>query len=605
MQKRLYFLIATLMLMVSSVVAQVTTSGLSGRVSADGEDVIGATVEAVHTPSGTKYVAVTNAKGQFNINGMRSGGPYEVTISYIGFETKKVQGVVLQLGETYNLNTTMSEDSQVLGEVVVKGKATKLNIEKMGASTNVTSAQITALPTVSRSITDVTRLSPYGGNGMTFQGSDGRTANFTVDGADFNNNFGLSSDLPGGGNPISLDAIDELQVVISPFDVRQTNFIGGGVNAVTKSGTNTFKGTAYVYHRNENMRGDAVDREQIQSAREKDQQTTYGFTLGGPIIKDKLFFFANGEYIKTPTIANRWRASQDGVADADNFISKCTEYDLQRVSEHVKNKYGYDTGSWTSFPADEKNYKILARIDWNINDNHHLALRYNHTNNTNWSAPNASSMDGGSRSAYARTSQYAMSYANSMYSIKNLVHSLSFDLNSRFGDNISNQFLATFSKLDDVRGTDSSEFPFIDILDGSGDTNNYIALGYELFTYNNAVHNTVWNVKDDVTFYLGNHKLMGGVSYEHQMADNQYMRNGTGYYRYNSVDDFINGAAPEIVCLTYGYNGESSPAARVTFNKLGFYAQDEWNATDNFKLTAGIRFDGQRRPDDQQRRART
>ena len=592
MQKRLYFLIATLMLMVSSVVAQVTTSGLSGRVSADGEDVIGATVEAVHTPSGTKYVGVTNQKGQFNINGMRSGGPYEVTISYIGFETKKVQGVVLQLGETYNLNTTMREDSQVLGEVVVKGKATKLNIEKMGASTNVTSAQITALPTVSRSITDVTRLSPYGGNGMTFQGSDGRTANFTVDGADFNNNFGLSSDLPGGGNPISLDAIEELQVVISPFDVRQTNFIGGGVNAVTKSGTNTFKGTAYVYHRNENMRGDAVDREQIQSAREKDQQTTYGFTLGGPIIKDKLFFFANGEYIKTPTIANRWRASQDGVADADNFISKCTEYDLQRVSEHVKNKYGYDTGSWTSFPADEKNYKILARIDWNINDNHHLALRYNHTNNTNWSAPNASSMDGGSRSAYARTSQYAMSYANSMYSIKNLVHSLSFDLNSRFSENISNQFLATFSKLDDVRGTDSSEFPFIDILDGSGDTNNYIALGYELFTYNNAVHNTVWNVKDDVTFYLGNHKLMGGVSYEHQMADNQYMRNGTGYYRYNSVDDFINGAAPEIVCLTYGYNGESSPAARVTFNKLGFYAQDEWNATDNFKLTAGIRFDG-------------
>ena len=592
MQKKLYVMIAAFMLMISSAVAQVTTSGMSGKVKADNEDVIGATVEAVHTPSGTRYVAVTNTKGQFNINGMRSGGPYEVTISYIGYETKKVNGVVLQLGETYNLNTTMNEDTQVLGEVVVQGKASKLNIEKMGASTNVTSAQITALPTVSRSITDVTRLSPYGGNGMTFQGSDGRTANFTVDGADFNNNFGLSSALPGGGNPISLDAIEELQVVISPFDVRQTNFIGGGVNAVTKSGTNTFKGTAYVYHRNENMRGDAVDREQIQSAREKDQQTTYGFTLGGPIIKDKLFFFANGEYIITPTIANRWRASQDGVADADNFISKCTDYDLQRVSEHVKEKYGYDTGSWTNFPADEKNYKILARIDWNINDNHHLALRYNHTNNTNWSAPNPSSMDGGSRSAYARTSQYAMSYANSMYSIKNLVHSLSFDLNSRFGDNISNQFLATFSKLDDVRGTDSSEFPFIDILDGSGNTNNYIALGYELFTYNNAVHNTVWNVKDDVTYYLGNHKLMGGVSYEHQMADNQYMRNGTGYYRYNSVDDFINGAAPEIVCLTYGYNGESSPAARVTFNKLGIYLQDEWNATEKFKLTAGIRFDG-------------
>ena len=554
MQKKLYVMIAAFMLMISSAVAQVTTSGMSGKVKADNEDVIGATVEAVHTPSGTRYVAVTNTKGQFNINGMRSGGPYEVTISYIGYETKKVNGVVLQLGETYNLNTTMNEDTQVLGEVVVQGKASKLNIERMGATTNITSAQMAAVPTVSRSITDMTRLSPYGGNGMTFQGSDGRTANFTVDGADFNQNFGLSDALPGGGNPISIDAIEEMQVVISPFDVRQTNFIGGGVNAITKSGTNTYKGSAYIYHKNENLRGDAVDNQQIPSAREKDRQTTYGFTLGGPIIKDKLFFFASGELVKTPTIANRWMASEDGVADADNYISKCTLADLQRVSEHVKNKYGYDTGSWTSFPADEENYKILARIDWNITNNHHLALRYNHTKNTAWNAPNSTSMDGGSRSAFARMSQYSMSFANSMYSIDNIVHSFSFDLNSRFGDNLSNQFLATYSNLDQGRGPHSYEFPVIDILDGSGDINNYMALGYELFTYNNAIHNTVWNIKDDVTYYMGNHKLMAGIGFEHQMADNSYMRNGTGYYRYNSVDDFINGAAPQVVCLTYGYN---------------------------------------------------
>ena len=591
MQKKLYVMIAAFMLMISSAVAQVTTSGMSGKVKADNEDVIGATVEAVHIPSGTRYVAVTNTKGQFNINGMRSGGPYEVTISYIGYETKKVKDVVLQLGETYNLNTTMNEDTQVLGEVVVQGKASKLNIERMGATTNITSAQMAAVPTVSRSITDMTRLSPYGGNGMTFQGSDGRTANFTVDGADFNQNFGLSDALPGGGNPISIDAIEEMQVVISPFDVRQTNFIGGGVNAITKSGTNTYKGSAYIYHKNENLRGDAVDNQQIPSAREKDRQTTYGFTLGGPIIKDKLFFFASGELVKTPTIANRWMASEDGVADADNFISKCTLADLQRVSEHVKNKYGYDTGSWTSFPADEENYKILARIDWNITNNHHLALRYNHTKNTAWNAPNSTSMDGGSRSAFARMSQYSMSFANSMYSIENIVHSFSFDLNSRFGDNLSNQFLATYSKLDQVRGTNSAEFPFIDILDGSGDINNYMALGYELFTYNNAVHNTVWNIKDDVTYYMGNHKLMAGIGFEHQMADNAYMRNGTGYYRYNSVDDFINGAAPQVVCLTYGYNGESNPTARVQYGKLGIYLQDEWNATERLKLTGGIRFD--------------
>ncbi|MBR6841951.1 MAG: TonB-dependent receptor [Prevotella sp.] len=595
MQKRLIFLVAMLLTLSLTAMAQITTSSMAGKVTLDdqnGEEVIGATVVAVHEPSGTRYTAVTNTSGRFTINGMRTGGPYEVTVSYIGFQPRIVKGIILQLAETYNLSVTLSEDATELAEVVVSGKASKFAAEKTGAATNISSSQITNMPTVSRSITDVTRLSPYGGNGMSFAGADGRTANFTVDGANFNNNFGLSDGLPGGGNPISIDAIEELQVVISPFDVRQTNFIGGGVNAITKSGTNTFKGSAYIYHRNENMRGDAIDREQIGGARAKDQQTTYGFTLGGPIIKNKLFFFVNGEMIKTPTIANRWRASEDGVPDADNYISRTTLSDLESVSQFVANKYGYDTGSWTSFPADESNYKILARLDWNITDRHHLALRYNFTKNNRWSSPNASSMDGGTRSAYSRMSEFSMSFANSMYSMKNLVHSWSLDFNSRFSDKVSNQFLATISKLDDIRGTNSSEFPFIDILDGSDNNANYMALGYELFTWNNAVHNTIWNIKDDVTYYLDNHKITAGLSYEHQMADNQYMRNGTGYYRYKSLDDFFQGATPEVVCLTYGYDGETTPAARVQFNKAGIYAQDEWNITDKFKLTYGLRVDG-------------
>jgi hypothetical protein len=185
-----------------------------------------------------------------------------------------------------------------------------------------------------------------------------------------------------------------------------------------------------------------------------------------------------------------------------------------------------------------------------------------------------------------------MAFANSMYSMNNKVHSFSLDLNSRLSDNLSNQFLATFSKLDDVRDSESSEFPFIDILDGTNTTTQYMSLGYELFTHNNAVHNTIFNVKNDLTYYMGNHKIIGGISYEYQMADNQYMRNGTGYYRYESVDDFINGAAPEVVCLTYGYGGESKPAARVQFSKIGVYAQDEWTVNDKLKLTGGIRFDG-------------
>ena len=582
MQKRFFLLMSILLMSVTSMMAQVTTSSLSGRVTMKGTDetVIGATVQAVHEPSGTRYAAVTNIDGLFNIQGMRTGGPYSVTVSYIGYQSVTVKGITLQLAETSKVNVELSEDANELTEVIVSGRASKFSVEKTGAATNITNAQITNLPTVSRSITDVTRLSPYGGNGMSFVGADGRTANFTIDGANFNNNFGLSDKLPGGGNPVSLDAIEELQVVISPYDVRQTNFIGGGVNAITKSGTNTFRGSAYIYHRNENLRGDVVDKVSLPTAREKDRQTTYGVSLGGPIIKNKLFFFVNGEMIKTPTISSPWRGSKNGVADVAQNISRTTLADLETISNFVKNKYGYNTGSWTSFPADESNYKLLARLDWNVTDKHHLALRYNYTKNTIWNAPNATSMDGGTRMAGARMSQYSMAFANSMYSMDNLVHSFSIDLNSRLTDNLSNQFLATYSKLDDVRGTNSSEFPFIDILDG-GD-NNYMALGYELFTWNNAVHNTIWNVKDDVTYYMGKHKIMAGITFEHQMADNQYMRNGTGYYRYNTMDDFMNGAAPEIVCLTYGYDGESKPAARVQFNRAGIYGQDDWNVTENF-----------------------
>ena len=596
MLRKVKFLALVAMFFVAlSVSAQVTTSALSGVVTDENQQaMIGATITALHTPSGTKYNAVTNMDGRYTIQGMRPGGPYTVTVSYVGYDTRSIENVMLQLAETSSLDVDMSVNANTLGEVVVTTAATKFRAEKTGAATNINSTQITNLPTVSRSLTDVTRLSPYGGNGMSFAGTDGRTANFTVDGANFNNNFGLSSNLPGGGNPISIEAIEELQVVISPYDVRQTNFIGGGVNAITKSGTNKLRGSAYWFHRNENMRGDAVERTQIGQAREKMQVTTYGATIGGPIIKDKLFFFVNGEMTKQPTIVNMWRASQNGVAVPDQYISRTTLADLARVSDFVKNRYGYDTGSYTNFPADENNYKLLARLDWNINHDHHLALRYNYTKNRYWSNPNASSMDGGTRMPNARVSQKSFSFANSMYGMDNLVHSFSFDLNSRLRDNLSNQFLATLSKLDDIRASNSDEFPFIDItmLDAEGNRDNYMALGYELFTWNNAVHNTIWNLRDDVTWYYGNHKIMGGLSFEHQMADNQYMRNGTGYYRYNSVDDFINGAAPEVVCLTYGYGNETKPAARVQFNKAGIYAQDEWNVTKRFKLTYGLRLDG-------------
>lgn len=591
MNKKLLLVIATLLTISMAAVAQITNSSLAGAVTYMGstETVIGATVQAVHEPSGTRYTAITNSNGLFTIQGMRPGGPYVVTVSYIGCKPSVTKDIILQLGETTRLDTKLAESTTELNEVVVSGNTSKFTTQKTGPSTNISARQIENMPNPNRQLTDIVRLSPYGGNGMILASRDGRTANFTIDGANFNNDFGTNMDLPGGGNPISIDAIAEMQILISPYDVRQTDFIGGGVNAITKSGTNTLRGTAYVYHRNENMHGDAVNREQIAGTREKDQNTIYGFTLGGPIIKNKLFFFANGEMAKTPTVVNRWRGSEDGVADPTNYISRVRLSDLERVSQYVADKYGYSTGSWTNYPAVDNNYKFLARIDWNITDKHHLALRYNFTDNSVWKSTNVNSMDGAKRSSYGRLSQYAMAYANSLYQMKNKVHSFSIDLNSRLTENISNQFLATYTKKDDVRATDSSDFPFVDILDGAG--GNYISLGHELFSWKTGIHNDVWNVKDDATYYLGRHKIMAGISYEYKMADNVYMRNGTGYYRYRSIDDFLTGAAPEVVALTYGYNGEMEPAVRVRNHRLGFYLQDEWELRSNLKLTYGLRLD--------------
>ena len=602
MIKNLKTLLCTLMLMIGlSVSAQVTTSSISGIVIDEtGEPLAGATVEAKHNPSGTVYGAIANAEGRFALQGMRTGGPYTLKVSFIGYRTKVINDITLQLGENFDVTVDMEPSNNVLDDVVVTAVKTKFGAEKTGATTNISGAQMKAIPTINRSISDIARISPYAGSGMSFAGGDGRSTNFTVDGANFNNNFGLSDALPGGGTPISVEALEEMQVVIAPYDLRQTNFVGGGLNAVTKSGTNTFKGSAYTYQYNEDMRGNRAGGEDLGN-RGKDRKHVYGASLGGPIIKDKLFFFTNFEYQKIPTTATEWRASTDGVADGDNYISRTTLADLERVSKHVAEKYGYNTGSYTSFPADEKNIKFLARIDWNITRNHKIALRYNYTKNQYWNEPNGNSSDTGYRLRNMnRMSQYSMSFANSMYSMDNIVHSFSGDLNSRFGNNISNQLLVTYTSIKDMRGTDSSIFPFIDIMGGysvaddgtvTQELKPYMSLGYELFTYNNGVNNNILTINDNFTYNLGAHKLMAGISFEHQMANNSYMRNGTGYYRYRSVDDFINGEAPEAIAFTIGYNGATTPSAQVRFNQYGLYLQDEWNVTKNFKLNYGVRFE--------------
>jgi len=590
------FALAALGLFVSFAMnAQITNSAMSGKITDAAGAVPGAAVIAVHTPSGSQYYAVTNGDGLYSIQGMRPGGPYEVTVQMLGYKTTVYKDINLQLGEVFNQNVTLAQATEQLDEVVVVASVTKFTTEKTGASTNISQSQIAEMPSVNRSISDLARLSPYA-NGMSFAGGDGRMTNFTLDGANLNNNFGLSSTLPGGGTPVSVDAIQEIQVVVSPYDVRQTNFIGGGVNAITKSGTNTFQGTVYGFYKNQNMRGNKVAGEDLGD-RAAESKLVWGVTFGGPIVKNKLFFFVNYEQEKNPGQVIKYRANNGGEAATGN-VSRTLASDMKAVQDYMKSKYGYDTGSYDNFPGDGSNRRILARIDWNIAKGHKLALRYNYTKNTTWNAPNGNSSDTGYRlNGTYRVGNESMAFANNMYSMDNKVQTWSLDYSAKFSDKVSNQLLATYSNIEDVRGSNSTPFPHVDIIkqDDSGNWKPYMSLGYELFTWNNGVHNKIVTVKDEVTIMAGSHKIMAGVNYEHEFANNAYMRNGAAYYRYAWTDeatitDVLNGT-PESFAITYGWNGNLNPNAQVTFNQFGLYAQDEWNISDKFKLNYGVRFD--------------
>ena len=589
MIKKMKFLAVVVLLMVTAVMnAQVTTSSMSGRVTDNEGAVIGATVVATHEPSGTTYGAVTNMDGRYSLNGMRVGGPYKVEVSFIGYGKSITSDITLRLGENYVHNVILSEETVALGEVVISAfKNPILNSDRTGASMNVSSRELNTLPSINRSITDFTRLTPQA-NGTSFAGRDGRMNTITIDGSAFNNNFGLSSNAMPGGNaqPISLDAIEEVAVNIAPFDITLSQFTGASINAVTKSGTNTFKGSLYTFLRPKSFTGEKVADLIVPGAREKSAQT-YGITVGGPIIKNKLFFFLSGELENEISPSNSWEPSKDGKSNVEQKISRTTVADLERMSNYLKTTYKYDPGKFQNFDNFEsKNYKLMARLDWNINRDHRFTLRYNDVKSTNDVLTNFNSGPSALARNSGRISDKSIAFQNSFYGFKNTVRSLAAELNSSISNNLRNKLLVSYTSIKDTRTSNSDVFPFVDILSG-GD--QYMSFGYELFSFNNEVKNNTLSIINNLTYSLGNHTLTGGVAYDQMYFKNAYMREATSYYRYNSIDDFITNAAPVGFGITYGYGGNDAPGVELSFGLGALYLQDEWRVSDNLKLTAGLR----------------
>jgi hypothetical protein len=489
------------------------------------------------------------------------------------------------MGKDYNINVVLKEETVNIPSVTIHGESTHFNETRTGQTYNIGRNNMTLLPSVNRSMLDYTRLSPYSGIDNAMAGRDGRGTTLTIDGAVLNNSFGLSSDLPGAGTPISIDAVEEMQVAIAPYDVRQSNFTGGGINVITKSGTNTLKATAYTYFHNEKLRGNRIDGIDLGD-RVSNSHTTVGFTLGGPILKDKLFYFINAEYVTTPGSITEYILSEDGNGDDAGKVSRVTANDMDKFAEALK-AYGYDAGSYDLTNGDQTNTKMLARLDWNINNNHNLMLRYNWTGNKQWNVPSGKSTVG-AKAASDRISKNSYVFKNNCYTINDNAWSAVAELNSRLSGHLSNKLSASVSDVSNLRGSESAWFPHIDI---RKDGDAFMSAGYEAFSNGTGNYVRTYNFSDHVRWTLAHSTITAGLSYQYQKGATNYRMYGTGYYRYNSLEDFINQAAPAAFGMTYTYDGIDDPASRTSFGQTAVFLQAESHITNKLTVTYGLRAD--------------
>lgn len=597
--------------------AQVTTSAISGTVrGGSDEPLVGATVVATHLPSGTKYSTVSREAGKFAIDNMRVGGPYLIEITFVGHDAEKLENVFLQLAETFTLNTNLKKTGATLENVVLTTgrRSSVLNPNRTGVVTNIGTRQITLAPTISRSINDLTRATPQSFNNS-FGGGNYRQSNFTVDGAEFNNSFGIgTSNLPAGGSPISIDALDEISINITPFDVRQSGFIGSAINAVTRSGTNTFIGSVYRYWRTEKHRGDQVGKVTFTRAAEDFEQ--YGFRIGGPLIKNKLFFFFNYESDKQPRpVQTRFAATAAAPFGSSDNIVRPTADSMNYIRQYLLDNYGYETGPFDGYTPNSEKTKVLARIDWNMSPKHRINFRYSQVIGgvplpVSTSLNSAGTVAG---NGATRTANTGLWFKNTNYFQGENFYSFSTELNSNFG-RVSNTFRATYTFQNEDRSSESTVFPFVDILSTTGVTPQantglgapYASFGYEPFSFGNLRRVKVYSVLNNLSWTHKRHSWIVGAQYERSETINGFQPFGASYYRFATWADFAsaldpnpaNRKLPTDFTQTFSLSKGFAPAfSAYKFVQYSLYAQDEITINRNFRLTLGLRLELPTYPD--------
>lgn len=601
MNKKLFFAFLVTMLTAFTGFSQVTTSKIEGLVMDEtGEGLFGANIVVTHEPTGTISGGMTLESGRFFIPNLRVGGPYKVSISYVGYRTIDYTDVYLELGKAFDLKVQLVGESEQLQEVLITGNtSTTFNSNRTGAETSVGRRELTKLPTISRSASDFTRLDPSASGGS-FGGRNDQYNNFTLDGSIFNNPFGLDAATPGGqtnAQPISLDAIEQISVSTAPYDVTQSGFTGAAVNAVTKSGTNKVAGTVYGFYRNQDLTGNKIKGDKIFVP--KLEQYQFGFSVGAPIVKNKLFVFVNFEKDDRTDLGQSWLPNTGSGAINE---SRVLESDLMAVQSGLAS-IGYDTGAYEGFTHSSSSIKGLLKLDWNINQNNRLSFVYNFLDASQDKTAHPTAL------GFRGPNSQILQFENSGYEINNKINSYLLELNSTLDDQVTNKLQIGYTHFDDFRDPKSSPMPAFRIQDGAGA--NYIVSGHEPFSINNKLDQKVFQFTDNLNISTGNHLFTIGFSFEKFMFDNSFNLGAYGYgddrgYVGAFFGDFADMNAFN-TAISNGFLSDAMAAAEATYadknandswalaetnvGQLGFYLQDDWNVSQDFKLSLGIRFD--------------